>query len=122
MRDRLESALLATCPDSRRNGHPDKRLPNTTNVSFHFVEGEAILLLMDREGIAASSGSACTSGSLEPSHVMRAMGVPFTAVHGSVRFSLSHYNTADEIEYVIEKVPPIIARLREMSPFVNTKK
>jgi cysteine desulfurase len=81
------------------------------------VEGEAILLLMNEHGICASSGSACTSGSLEPSHVLRAMGVPFTAAHGSIRFSLSRYTTAEEIDFVIEKMPPIIARLRELSPF-----
>jgi cysteine desulfurase len=121
LRDRLETALLSKCPDSQRNGHKEKRLPNTTNISFEFVEGESILLMMDREGIAASSGSACTSGSLEPSHVMRAMGVPFTAAHGSIRFSLSRYNTREEIDYVIEKLPPIIIRLRELSPFVGKK-
>ncbi len=119
MRDRLENTLLKNCPDSKRNGHPEKRLPNTTNISFEYIEGESILLMLDREGIAASSGSACTSGSLEPSHVMRAMGVPFTAAHGSIRFSLSRYNTMDEIDHVIEKLPPIILRLREMSPFIK---
>lgn len=118
LRDRLENALLEKCPDTRRNGHPAQRLPNTSNISFEFIEGESILLMMDYVGIAASSGSACTSGSLEPSHVMRAMGVPFTAAHGSIRFSLSRYNTREEIDYVIEQVPPIIKRLREMSPFV----
>jgi len=117
MRDRLERALLAKAPDARLNGHPDRRLPNTSNISFEYVEGEAILLMMDRAGIAASSGSACTSGSLEPSHVLRAMGVPFTAAHGLVRFSLSRFNTEDEIDYVIEQIPPIIQRLREISPF-----
>ena len=121
MRDKLEAALIEKCEDARRNGHKDNRLPNTANISFEFIEGEAILLLMDREGIAASSGSACTSGSLEPSHVLRAMGVPFTAVHGSIRFSLSIYNTEDDVDYVIEKVPPIIKRLRELSPFVGAK-
>ncbi|HPI77644.1 MAG TPA: aminotransferase class V-fold PLP-dependent enzyme, partial [bacterium] len=95
--------------------------PNTSNVSFEFIEGEAILLMLDNVGIAASSGSACTSGSLEPSHVMRAMGVPFTAAHGSIRFSLSRYNTQEEIEYVIEKMPPIAERLRAMSPFAPKK-
>jgi cysteine desulfurase len=119
LRDKLENALLEKCPDARRNGHKDLRLPNTSNISFEFIEGEAILLLMDAVGIAASSGSACTSGSLEPSHVIRALGVPFTAVHGSTRFSLSRYNTEQEIDYVIEQVPPIIDRLRKMSPFVG---
>jgi cysteine desulfurase len=121
LRDRLETALLEKCPDSRRNGHQNERLPNTSNISFEFIEGESILLMMDNVGIAASSGSACTSGSLEPSHVMRAMGVPFTAAHGSIRFSLSRYNTMKEIEYVIEQLPPIVKRLRELSPFVPGK-
>jgi len=92
-------------------------LPNTTSIAFEFVEGEAILLMMDEFNICASSGSACTSGSLEPSHVLRAMGVPFTAAHGSIRFSLSVYNTDADIDLVIEKLPPIIERLRKMSPF-----
>jgi len=117
MRDRLERELLARCTSSRVNGDRRNRLPNTTNISFEYVEGEAILLLMDQVGIAASSGSACTSGSLEPSHVLRAMGVPFTCAHGSIRFSLSRYNTEAEIDYVIEQVPRIIARLREISPY-----
>jgi cysteine desulfurase len=118
LRDKLENAILETCPDCRVNGDPDSRLPNTSNISFEFVEGEAILLMLDQYGICASSGSACTSGSLEPSHVLRAMGVPFTAAHGSIRFSLSRYNTEDEVDYTIEKMPPIISRLRELSPFV----
>jgi cysteine desulfurase len=117
MRDRLEQGLLSGAPDARLNGHPLHRLPNTTNVSFEFVEGEAILLLMNQFNICASSGSACTSGSLEPSHVLRAMGVPYTAAHGSVRFSLSRYNNEDEVDFVLEKLPPIITRLREISPF-----
>jgi cysteine desulfurase len=118
LRDKLEIALLRTCPDSRVNGDPASRLPNTTNISFEYIEGEAILLLLDRHGICASSGSACTSGSLEPSHVLRAMGVPFTAAHGSIRFSLSRYNTEEEVDFTIEKMPEIIHRLRELSPFV----
>jgi len=117
LRDRLEAGLLATCPSARVNGNPQSRLPNTTNISFEFVEGESILLMLDQFNIAASSGSACTSGSLEPSHVMRAMGVPYTAAHGSIRFSLSRYNTDAEIDLVLEKMPPIIRRLREISPF-----
>ena len=117
MRDRLERELLNRIPQSRVNGDISNRLPNTTNISFEFVEGEAILLLMNELGICASSGSACTSGSLQPSHVLRAMGVPFTMAHGSIRFSLSIYNTEEEIDFVIDKMPPIIARLREMSPF-----
>jgi len=119
MRDKLEKAILKSCPDCRVNGDRENRLPNTTNISFEYIEGEAILLMLDKYGICASSGSACTSGSLEPSHVLRAMGVPFTAAHGSIRFSLSRYNTEKEIDYAIEKIPPIIERLRELSPFVS---
>jgi cysteine desulfurase len=117
LRDKLEKQILARIPSSRVNGDVLNRLPNTTNISFEFVEGEGILLLMDEYGICASSGSACTSGSLQPSHVLRAMGVPFTMAHGSIRFSLSIYNTEAEINFVIEKLPPIIERLRSMSPY-----
>ncbi|HEB49781.1 MAG TPA: cysteine desulfurase NifS [Desulfobulbus sp.] len=119
LRDKLEKGLLSSIPKSMLNGHPEKRLPNTTNISFEFVEGEAILLHMNEYNICASSGSACTSGSLEPSHVLRAMGVPFTAAHGSIRFSLSIYNTEEEVDFVLDKMPGIIAGLREMSPFWN---
>jgi cysteine desulfurase len=122
LRDKLERELLKSCPDSRVNGDVANRLPNTTNISFEYVEGEAILLLLDRHGICASSGSACTSGSLEPSHVLRAMGVPFTAAHGSIRFSLSRYNTEEEVDFTIPKMPEIINRLRELSPFVQAAK
>jgi cysteine desulfurase len=118
LRDKLEKAILQTCPDSQLNGDVENRLPNTTNISFEYIEGEAILLMLDKYGICASSGSACTSGSLEPSHVLRAMGVPFTAAHGSIRFSLSRYNTEQEVDYTIEKLPPIINQLRKLSPFV----
>lgn len=121
LRDKLENNLLNKCPDSRINGDTYNRLPNTTNLSFEYVEGEAILLRLDEYGICASSGSACTSGSLEPSHVLRAMGVPFTAIHGSIRFSLSRYNTEEEIERVIEVMPPIIKDLRELSPYGRKK-
>jgi cysteine desulfurase len=117
LRDKLQAGLVARCRDPYLNGDTMDRLPNTLNISFEFVEGEAILLLMDAVGIAASSGSACTSGSLEPSHVLRAMGIPFTRAHGSIRYSLSRYTTEEEIDYVIEKMPPIIERLRSMSPF-----
>jgi len=117
LRDRLEKGLLTTCPDARLNGDPTERLPNTANISFEYVEGESILLMLDQHGICASSGSACTTGSLEPSHVLRAMGVPYTAAHGSVRFSLSVYNTEAEVDKVLEVMPPIIRRLREISPF-----
>ncbi len=119
LRDKLEQELLKTISQSRVNGDIQNRLPNTTNISFEYVEGEAILLLMNELGICASSGSACTSGSLQPSHVLRAMGVPFTMAHGSIRFSLSVYNTEEEVDFVIEKMPPIIERLRGMSPFWN---
>ncbi len=119
LRDKLENEILKTCTGAMLNGDKINRLPNTTNISFEFIEGEAILLLLNQFGICASSGSACTSGSLEPSHVMRAMGVPFTAAHGSIRFSLSRYNTEDEVDFVIEKMPAIVNRLRELSPFVK---
>ena len=119
LRDKLEKGILAKCSDCMVNGDTESRLPNTTNISFELIEGEAILLMLDRFGICASSGSACTSGSLEPSHVLRAMGVPFTAAHGSIRFSLSRYNTEEEVDYTVEKIPPIIARLRELSPFIK---
>jgi cysteine desulfurase len=121
LRDKLEDALLSCCPDVRINGDRKNRLPNTANLSFEYVEGEAILLRLNEYGICASSGSACTSGSLEPSHVMRAMGVPFTAVHGSIRFSLSRYSTDEEISKVIELMPPIIKELRQLSPFGREK-
>ena len=117
LRDRLEQGILKTVPKVLINGRPDERLGNTSSVSFEYVEGESILLLLSNLGICASSGSACTSGSLEPSHVLRAMGVPFTAAHGSIRFSLSIYNTEEEIDYVLSHLPPIISRLREISPF-----
>jgi cysteine desulfurase len=122
LRDKLEHGLLTTIPKSLLNGHPEQRLPNTSNVSFEYVEGEAILLHMNQFNICASSGSACTSGSLEPSHVLRAMGVPFTAAHGSIRFSLSVYNTEEEVDFILEKMPAIIAKLRAMSPFWEENK
>lgn len=117
MRDRLEAGILASCPNVRVNGDTNHRLPNTLNVSFEYIEGEAIAYRLSDVGICISTGSACASGSLDPSHVIRAMGVPFIAVHGSVRFSLSRYNTMDEVDYVLEKLPPIIKGLRDMSPF-----
>ena len=117
LRDKLEAGLLERIPKALLNGNKHARLPNTSNISFEYVEGEAILLHMNRFNICASSGSACTSGSLEPSHVLRAMGVPFTAAHGSIRFSLSVYNTEEEVDVVLEKMPAIIELLREMSPF-----
>ncbi len=117
LRDTLEKGLLEKIEHSFVNGEKERRLPNTTSIAFEYVEGEAILLMMDQFGICASSGSACTSGSLEPSHVLRAMGVPFTAAHGTIRFSLSTYNTMEEVNRIIEKLPPIIQTLRNMSPF-----
>lgn len=117
LRDRLENTLLERIPYLEINGRNAPRLPNTLNVACHYIEGEGILYQLGEHGICASSGSACTSGSLEPSHVLRAMGVPFTAVHGSVRFSLSRYNTEDEIEKVIEVFPEIVASLRKISPY-----
>jgi len=117
LRDKLENALLKFCPDARINGDVNSRLPNTTNISFEYVEGEAILLRLNEFGICASSGSACTSGSLEPSHVLRAMGVPATLIHGSIRFSLSRYNTEAEVDKVIEIMPLVIKELRQLSPF-----
>lgn len=117
LRDYLEAKILEKIPNTLVNGDRVNRLPNTLSVSFEYVEGESILLLLSDLGICASSGSACTSGSLEPSHVLRAMGVPFTAAHGSVRFSLSIYNTKEEMDYIIEHLPGIIQRLRDISPF-----
>ncbi len=117
LRDRLEEGILDQVSHAFVTGDPDNRLPNTANIAFEYVEGEAILMLLNRAGIAASSGSACTSGSLEPSHVMRAMDIPYTAAHGSIRFSLSRDNTEADVDRVIEVMPGIIARLREMSPY-----
>ena len=117
LRDKLEAGILAKCPNVRVNGDTANRLPNTLNVSFEYIEGEAIAYHLSDLGICISTGSACASGSLDPSHVIRAMGVPFTAVHGSVRFSLSRYNTMDEVDYVLDKLPPVIKNLRDLSPF-----
>jgi cysteine desulfurase len=116
LRDRLYKGIQANIKHVRLNGHPDERLPNTVNISFDYLEGESIVLSLDLEGIAASTGSACTSGSLEPSHVLKSMGVEALFAQGSVRFSLSIYNTVEDIDYVIETLPPIIDRLRKMSP------
>ena len=117
LRDRLESGLLKAIPDCMVNGDVENRLPNTSNIAFKNVEGEAILLMLDRLGICASSGSACTSGSLEPSHVLRAMGVPFNYAHGSVRLSLSRYTTEEEVDFVVAHMPDVIRTLRALSPF-----
>lgn len=117
LRDRLEAGIIASCPNVRVNGDKANRLPNTLNISFEYIEGEAIAYHLSDLGICISTGSACASGSLDPSHVIRAMGVPFVAVHGSVRFSLSRYNTDADIDYVLEKLPPVIKNLRDLSPF-----
>ena len=117
LRDKLEKGILSQVSYAFVTGDVTNRLPNTCNIAFEYVEGEAILLLLNKLGIAASSGSACTSGSLEPSHVMRAMGIPYTAAHGTIRFSLSRYTTEAEIDRVIAAVPPIIAQLRKLSPY-----
>lgn len=119
LRDRLETGLLETCPDARVNGNRHSRLPNTTNISFEYIEGEAILYHLSDIGIAASSGSACTSGTLEPSHVIRAMGVPFTAAHGSIRFSFSRFNNEEDVNLVLHHMPGIVRQLRQLSPFVK---
>ncbi|MFA5160855.1 MAG: cysteine desulfurase NifS [Elusimicrobiales bacterium] len=117
LRDRLEKGILSKVPDAKVNGGGAPRLPNTSNISFGYVEGESILLMLSDLGVAASSGSACASGALEPSHVLRAMGVPFTYAHGSVRFSLGHGNTEEEVDFILSRIPAIIGKLREISPF-----
>jgi cysteine desulfurase len=115
LRDRLEALLLASCPDSRVNGQNQERLPNTSNISFRYLEGESMLVLLDQQGICASTGSACTAGSAEPSHVLRAMNVPADWLQGAVRFSLSRFNTEAEVDYVNEQVPAIVQRLQGLS-------
>ncbi len=117
LRDQLEQGILAAIPDVKVNGDPQHRVPNTTNISFGYIEGESILMYLNDFGICASSGSACTSGSLEPSHVLRAMNVPFQFAHGSIRFSLSDQTTRADIDLVLKELPPIIERLRKISPF-----
>jgi len=116
LRDDLERGLVERIPRVHVHGDPERRLPNTTNLGFESVEGEAILLLLNEHNICASSGSACTSGSLDPSHVMIAMGIPFERAHGSIRFSFSRYNEPEDVQAVLEHMPPIIERLRELSP------
>ena len=120
LRDRLEAGILAQVPYAFANGDPEHRLPNTSSISFEYIEGEAILMLLSRVGIAASSGSACTSGSLEPSHVLRAMDIPYTAAHGTIRFSLSRETTETEVDWVIAQTPPIVEQLRRLSPYWGT--
>jgi cysteine desulfurase len=117
LRDRLESRLLASIPCLEVNGQGAPRLPNTCNIAVHFIEGEGMLYQLNEHGICASSGSACTSGSLEPSHVLRAMQVPFTAVHGSVRLSLGRYNTDEDVEHTLAVFPRVVASLRRLSPY-----
>ncbi|MDC0833257.1 cysteine desulfurase NifS [Geitlerinema sp. CS-897] len=119
LRDLLEKQLLERIPDCEVNGGGTQRLPNTTNIGFKYIEGEAILFMLDRHGICASSGSACTSGSLDPSHVLMAMGLPYTILHGSIRFSLSRFTTEDEIQQVLAVMPNIVEKLRALSPFNN---
>ena len=123
LRDRLQKALIERIPAVEVNGKEAAvRLPNTLNLAFHGIEGEAILFELSRHGICASSGSACTSGTLDPSHVLKAMQVPFTAIHGSVRISLSRYNNEEDIKRIIEVLPDIIARLRKLSPYWNDER
>ncbi|WP_338333177.1 cysteine desulfurase NifS [Acetobacter sp. LMG 32666] len=117
LRDKLENGLLQRISHAMVTGDSDYRLPNTSNIAFEYIEGEGILLLLNKAGIAASSGSACTSGSLEPSHVLRAMKVPYTAAHGAIRFSLSRENTEEDVDHVLEVMPGIVETLRGMSPF-----
>jgi cysteine desulfurase len=116
MRDRMSAAILDTIPDTRLNGHPTERLANNVNVAFRYVEGESILLLLDAHGIAASSGSACTSASLEPSHVLLATGLSHEEAHGSLRLTPGPGNTEEDADYVLSVLPGIIERLREISP------
>jgi cysteine desulfurase len=122
LRDRLENELMGKIPAVQVNGKGAPRLPNTLNISFQYIEGEGMLFQLSGYGICASSGSACTSGSLEPSHVLRAMKVPFTAIHGSVRFSLSRYNTEEDIDRIIEVFPQIVANLRKLSPYWDNER
>ena len=122
LRDKLEAGVLATVPEVHVNGDLKHRLPNTSSISFKYIEGESILMYLDMHGICASSGSACTTGSLEPSHVLKAMGVPYSSAHGTIRFSLSKYNTDADIDKVVQVLPPVIARLREISPYWKESK
>lgn len=119
LRDSLETQLLSLIPDCEVNGGGEPRLPNTTNIGFKYIEGEAILFMLNQHGICASSGSACTSGSLDPSHVLTAMGLPYTILHGSIRFSLSRFTTEDDIRQVVSVMPGIVEKLRAISPFNN---
>jgi cysteine desulfurase len=116
LRDQLINGIYKRIPFCRLNGHREQRLPNNVNFSFDFIEGESLLLLLDFEGIAASSGSACTSGSLDPSHVLLALGLPHEQAHGSIRFTLGEDNTREEVDLLLEKLPPFVQKLRAMSP------
>ena len=119
MRDRLIREILEKIPYTRLNGHPTKRLPGNVNISFDFIEGESMILLLDACGINASTGSACSNNSLEPSHVLLSIGLPHEKAHGSLRLSLSHETTDEDVDYILEQLPPIIQRLRDMSPLYN---
>ena len=116
LRDYMIKRLLAEVPYTRLNGHSKKRLPNNVNVSFQFIEGESLLILLDMNNICASSGSACTSGSLDPSHVLLAIGLPHEIAHGSLRLTLSEDNTKEEIDYTVDKIKEVVEKLRNMSP------
>ena len=122
LRDKIIKNILGSIDYSRLNGHPSERLPGNINISFEFIEGESMLLLLDAKGICASSGSACTSGSLDPSHVLLAIGLPHEKAHGSLRISLGYQNTEEEVDKLLEVLPPIVQRLREMSPLYEMKK
>lgn len=117
LRDKLENGILKSVYNAKVNGSTYNRVPNTTNIGFQYIEGELILLHLSDLGICASSGSACTSGSLEPSHVLKSMGVPFTALHGSIRFSLSRFTTEEEIDYALKVIPEVIFKLNKISPY-----
>jgi cysteine desulfurase len=119
LRDKLIAGIPASIPDVKLNGHPSLRLPNNVNFSIRFIEGESILLMLDINGVAASSGSACTSGSLDPSHVLLAMGLTHEVAHGSLRLTLSEFSTEEEVDYVLDVLPKIVRRLREMSPLYH---
>ena len=122
LRDKIIKGILDNIDYARLNGHPEERLPGNVNISFEFIEGESMLLLLDAHGICASSGSACTSGSLDPSHVLLAIGLPHEKAHGSLRISLGYQNTEEEVDKLLEVLPPIVQRLREMSPLYEEVK
>lgn len=122
MRDRLMKLIPENIPNVKLNGHPTLRLPGNVNFSFEFIEGESLLLYLDMEGISASSGSACTSGSLDPSHVLMAIGLPHEIAHGSLRLSLSEFNTLEEVDYTVEKLKSVVDRLRQMSPLYHARR